>query len=72
LWHLGWKNTPTGFRNSSAFFEHSGLWDFWVPDTRGMDLLIATHAIFLDSVLVTHNLKEFERVPGLKIENWEK
>lgn len=37
-----------------------------------MDLLIATHAIFLDSVLVTHNLKEFERVPGLKIENWEK
>ena len=36
-----------------------------------MDLLIAAHAIFLDAVLVTNNTREFERVPGLKIENWE-
>ena len=36
-----------------------------------MDLLIATHALFLDAVLVTNNVKEFERVPDLKIENWE-
>jgi tRNA(fMet)-specific endonuclease VapC len=36
-----------------------------------MDLLIATHALFLDTVLVTNNTREFERVPGLKIENWE-
>jgi tRNA(fMet)-specific endonuclease VapC len=36
-----------------------------------MDLLIATHALFLDAVLVTNNTREFERVPGLKIENWE-
>jgi len=35
-----------------------------------MDLLIAAHAISLDAVLVTNNVKEFERVPGLKIENW--
>jgi tRNA(fMet)-specific endonuclease VapC len=35
-----------------------------------MDLLIASHAIFLDAVLVTNNTREFERVPGLKIENW--
>ena len=35
-----------------------------------MDLLIASHALFLDVVLVTNNTKEFERVPGLKIENW--
>ncbi|MFH0726548.1 MAG: type II toxin-antitoxin system VapC family toxin [Pseudomonadota bacterium] len=37
-----------------------------------MDLLIATHALFLEAVLVTNNTREFERVPGLKIENWEK
>jgi tRNA(fMet)-specific endonuclease VapC len=36
-----------------------------------MDLLIATHALFLETVLVTNNTREFERVPGLKLENWE-
>lgn len=35
-----------------------------------MDLLIAAHATALDAVLVTNNVKEFERVPELKIENW--
>lgn len=35
-----------------------------------MDLLIAAHALFLDATLVTNNTREFERVPGLKIENW--
>jgi tRNA(fMet)-specific endonuclease VapC len=36
----------------------------------GMDLLIASHALFLNTVLVTNNTGEFERVPDLKIENW--
>lgn len=35
-----------------------------------MDLLIAAHAVSLDAVLVTNNVKEFKRVPDLKIENW--
>jgi len=35
-----------------------------------MDLLIATHALFLDTVLVTNNTREFERIPDLKLENW--
>jgi tRNA(fMet)-specific endonuclease VapC len=35
-----------------------------------MDLLIASHALYLDAVLVTNNTREFERVPNLKIENW--
>ncbi|MFW6011071.1 MAG: type II toxin-antitoxin system tRNA(fMet)-specific endonuclease VapC [Desulfosalsimonas sp.] len=34
------------------------------------DLLIAAHAKYLDAVLVTNNTREFERIPGLKIENW--
>ena len=34
------------------------------------DLMIATHAIFLDTILVTNNTREFKRIPGLKIENW--
>jgi tRNA(fMet)-specific endonuclease VapC len=34
------------------------------------DLLIAAHARFLGLTLVTNNLREFSRVPGLKVENW--
>lgn len=34
------------------------------------DLLIAAHAKSLDLTLVTNNTREFERVEGLKLENW--
>ncbi len=34
------------------------------------DMLIAAHALALDAVVVTANLREFSRVPGLKVENW--
>jgi len=36
-----------------------------------MDLLIAAHAVSLDVRLVTHNSREFRRVPALKIEDWQ-
>jgi len=36
----------------------------------GNDLLIAAHALSLNLTLVTNNVREFERVIGLKIENW--
>lgn len=36
----------------------------------GMDLLIAAHARALKAVLVTNNVREFQRIPGLMIENW--
>jgi tRNA(fMet)-specific endonuclease VapC len=35
------------------------------------DLLIAAIAIANDLTLVTHNTREFQRVPGLKWEDWE-
>lgn len=34
------------------------------------DMLIAAHALALDTTLVTDNDREFSRVPGLKVENW--
>lgn len=35
-----------------------------------LDTLIAAHALALSCVLVTNNLREFERVPQLRLENW--
>lgn len=34
------------------------------------DLWIAAHALATDLILVTNDVKEFARVPKLKIENW--
>jgi tRNA(fMet)-specific endonuclease VapC len=35
-----------------------------------LDMLIAAHALSLNAVLVTNNLREFGRVADLKVENW--
>lgn len=40
------------------------------PPIGGNDTLIAAHAIALGLTLVTDNRREFERVPGLVVENW--
>ena len=37
-----------------------------------LDLLIAAHAISQNLVLVTNNIKEFNRIKKLKVENWAK
>ena len=34
------------------------------------DMLIAGHALALGLPLITHNVREFERIPGLRIEDW--
>jgi tRNA(fMet)-specific endonuclease VapC len=36
----------------------------------GNDLLIAAQALALDMIVVTNNAREFERVDGLRVENW--
>jgi tRNA(fMet)-specific endonuclease VapC len=35
-----------------------------------MDMLIAAHALSLEVKLVTNNIREFKRIPGLRVENW--
>ncbi|MBN2435874.1 MAG: type II toxin-antitoxin system VapC family toxin [Spirochaetes bacterium] len=35
-----------------------------------MDYLLAAHAISLDLILISNNLKEFSRVKKLRFENW--
>ncbi|NQT60705.1 MAG: type II toxin-antitoxin system VapC family toxin [Bacteroidetes bacterium] len=34
------------------------------------DMQIAAQAITRDLILVTNNIKEFEKIPNLKLENW--
>jgi tRNA(fMet)-specific endonuclease VapC len=36
-----------------------------------MDLLIASIAIENDLTLVTHNMKHFSRIPGIKLQDWK-
>jgi tRNA(fMet)-specific endonuclease VapC len=35
-----------------------------------MDMLIAAHARSMGATLVTNNLREFERIDGLVVQNW--
>ncbi|GAB6090627.1 type II toxin-antitoxin system tRNA(fMet)-specific endonuclease VapC [Spirochaeta dissipatitropha] len=35
-----------------------------------IDTFIGSMAVSRDLILVTNNVKEFERIPGIKIENW--
>jgi len=58
------SNAAEFYANIRANLERSG------SIIGGNDLLIAAHAVSLDLVLITNNVKEFERVEGLKIENW--
>ena len=34
------------------------------------DLLIAAQALALDLMVVTANVREFQRIPNLRVENW--
>lgn len=36
----------------------------------GMDMQITAHALSLQATLVTNNMRHFERVPDLVLENW--
>jgi tRNA(fMet)-specific endonuclease VapC len=35
-----------------------------------LDMLIGAHALALGAVVVTANIREFQQVPGLVVENW--
>ena len=45
--------------------EHKGM------RVDQFDLLIGATAVHHEMVLVTSNIKHFERIPGLNIENWK-
>ena len=47
-----------------AFLERQGT------PIGPLDMLIAGHAKAESLILVTNNVREFARVPGLEVENW--
>ena len=60
-------------------WTHAAMWHFGEQRQRlkmsgkaigELDLLIAAQALALNLVVVTNNTREFERVQGLKLENW--
>lgn len=56
--------TAKHYGNIRAHLERSG------KPIGANDLWIAAHARSFDMTLVSNNIKEFERVPDLKLENW--
>ncbi len=60
-------------------FDESAIWHYaelrTVLERRGqpigtLDTMIAAHALTANTILVSNNTREFERVPGLQLENW--
>lgn len=58
------ENAAKAYGHVRAFLERKG------KPIGAADTMIAGHAIALGATLVTNNLREFSRVPGLAAENW--
>ena len=37
-----------------------------------MDTMLAGHALSIGATIVTNNIRDFEGIPGLRVENWSK
>ncbi len=62
------------YLNNSAICEHYAV-QFLQLKSKGTpiganDLWIACHALAEQAILVTHNVREFERVLDLTVEDW--
>ena len=60
---------PITLESASIAATHAYLRKLGTP-LDDMDLLIAGIAIENDMTLVTHNMKHFSRIPGLKLQDW--
>lgn len=61
---------PFGQAAASAFGEIRAYLQRKGTPIGPLDMLIAAHARAENMILVTNNVREFERVPGLELENW--
>lgn len=61
---------PFDFKSALAYGKIRAELERQGRPIGSLDMLIAAQAIAQDLTLVTHNLKEFARVPGLACETW--
>lgn len=65
---------PVEYDTNSSLCEHYATQFVLLKEAGtpigGNDLWIGCHALSLDATLVTHNLREFERIAGLRLEDW--
>lgn len=54
----------TFYASTRCFLEKSG------NPIGPLDMMIASHAMSIGATVVTNNLREFTRIPGLNVENW--
>ena len=58
------EDAATSYGDLRAALEKSGR------PIGPLDTLIAAHAISLNATLVTNNLREFQRIKGLRVDSW--
>ena len=61
---------PFGSAAASEYGEIRAFLQSKGTPIGSLDMLIAGHAKAEDLILVTNNVREFDRVPDLEIENW--
>ncbi|AWI79778.1 ribonuclease VapC [Parazoarcus communis] len=68
------REVPVQYETNRALSEHYAIWFTALKAAGtpigGNDLWIACHALAENATLVTNNTREFERIAGLRIENW--
>lgn len=65
------EDIPVAAFDASASIAYGPVWLATREKKQdALDKLIAAHALALGVVLVTNNLKDFSRYPGLMTENW--
>jgi tRNA(fMet)-specific endonuclease VapC len=58
------STVETEYANTRTYLERKGT------PIGGNDLLIAAHALSLNLIVVTNNIREFSLFPNLRCENW--
>lgn len=68
------QTIPVEYDTNPSLCEHYAIQFTQLKDAGtpigANDLWIGCHALSIDATLVTHNLREFQRISGLRLEDW--
>lgn len=69
-WLAGFDVLPWPVEATRCYAEARNALERQGQRIGNMDLMIAAHALAEDSVVITNNAREFQRVPRLAVEEW--